>query len=285
MAPPGGTQSLPGRCRVVAAGLPAVPCPDPAGRGGSRPRLVRGRACRDHPPLRAGDRQAAGRAGGGDGCRGRSRVLRRPYSGAVHRLDPAGDLRRRQGDRDAAGGAAPGHRQGRRPAGPDEDAADRRGETEPQADGYPGLRLRRRAVSAPAARHHRPARRPARSPHAAAPAQGHGEMAGRIGAARSGRGDRRRVQPGRGPRPAAQANVGGPGRRSRGPARPDPRRGRPPRRHRPHRDRLHTRAGVHLESGLVPASRRRSRSRGLGRRQGTRGPGRPQRPGRRRDRR
>jgi hypothetical protein len=71
-----------------------------------------------------------------------------------------------------------------------------RGETLPQADGHLGLRLRHRAITAPPARHHRPARRAARAPHAAAPAQSHGEMAGRIGAARPRRRHRRRVQPG-----------------------------------------------------------------------------------------
>ena len=60
---------------------------------------------------------------------------------AVHRLDAAGDLRRRQGDRDAARGAAGGHRQGRRPPGQDAHPAGSRGEAEPQADGHPGLRL------------------------------------------------------------------------------------------------------------------------------------------------
>ena len=104
LAPAGGTQPLPGRCRLVAAGLPSVPCPGPAGRGGGGARLVRGRARGDHPPLRAGDRQAAGRAGGGERRRRHRRVLRRPGPGAVHRLDAAGDLRRRQGDRDAARG-------------------------------------------------------------------------------------------------------------------------------------------------------------------------------------
>ena len=156
LAPAGGAQPAPGRCRVVAAGLPAVPRPGAAGRGGSGTRLFRGRARGDHPPLRAGDRQAAGRAGGGERRRRYRRVLRRPCPGAVHRLDAAGDLRRRQGDRDAARSAAPGHRESRRPAGPDADPAGGRGETEPQADGHLGLRLRRRAVPAPPARHHRP---------------------------------------------------------------------------------------------------------------------------------
>ena len=102
---------------------------------------------------------------------GHRRLLRRPHPGAVHRLDAAGDLRGRQGDRDAARGAAPGHRQGRRPPGPDAHPAGSRGETEPQADGHPGLRLRRRAGTAPPARRDRPARRPARPPQAPAPAQ------------------------------------------------------------------------------------------------------------------
>ena len=56
----------------AALSLPAcrpVPYPGPAGRGGSSTRLVRGRARGDHPPLRAGDRQTAGRAGSGERCR------------------------------------------------------------------------------------------------------------------------------------------------------------------------------------------------------------------------
>jgi hypothetical protein len=188
-----GSQSVPGRCRAVAAGLPPVPCPGPAGRGGSSARLVRGRARGNHPPLRAGDGQTAGRAGSGERCLRHRRVLRRPHPRAVHRLDAAGTLRRRQGDRDAAPGTAPGNRQSRGPAGPDADPADPRGETLPQADGHLGLRLRHRAITAPPARHHRPARRAARAPHAAAPAQDHGEMAGRIGAARPGYRRRRRL--------------------------------------------------------------------------------------------
>jgi hypothetical protein len=52
----------------------------------------------------------------------------------------------------------------RRPPGEDADPADGRGETQPQADGGPGRRLRRRACPAPPARRDRPARRPARIP-------------------------------------------------------------------------------------------------------------------------
>ena len=59
------------------------------------------------------------------------------------------------------------------------------------------------------------------------------QMAGRVGGTRSRRHDRRRVRPGRSPRPGPPADLGRPGRRGRAPARPDPRRGRPPRRHDP----------------------------------------------------
>jgi hypothetical protein len=117
-----GAQSVPGRCRAVAAGLPPVPCPGPAGRGGSSARLVRGRARGNHPPLRAGDGQTAGRAGSGERCLRHRRVLRRPHPRAVHRLDAAGTVRRRQGDRDAAPGRCarkpPEPRPGRAGCGP-----------------------------------------------------------------------------------------------------------------------------------------------------------------------
>ena len=43
------------RCRLVAAGAPALPYPGPPGRTGGSTRLVRDRARRDHQPLRAGD--------------------------------------------------------------------------------------------------------------------------------------------------------------------------------------------------------------------------------------
>lgn len=55
----------------------------------------------------------------------------------------------RKGDRDAARGAAGGHRQGRRPPGQDAHPADGRGEAEPQADGRLGVRVRRRPGPAP----------------------------------------------------------------------------------------------------------------------------------------
>ena len=93
-------------------------------------RVVRGRARGHHPQVRAGDRQAAGRTGNARCCLRYRRVLRFPCPGAVHRLHAAGDLRRRQGDRDAAWGAAPGHRQSRRPPGPDADPAGRRGKAQ-----------------------------------------------------------------------------------------------------------------------------------------------------------
>src|SRR5690349_9895440 len=45
-----GQAPLPGRCRLVAAGAPALPCPGPPGRPGGSTRLVRDRARRDHRP-------------------------------------------------------------------------------------------------------------------------------------------------------------------------------------------------------------------------------------------
>jgi GAF domain-containing protein len=72
-----------------------------------------------------------------------------------------------KGRGDAPGGATGRHRQGRRPAGEDAHPADRRGETEPEADGRPGHCLRHRPREAPPARRDRPARRPARRPQAA----------------------------------------------------------------------------------------------------------------------
>ena len=70
----------------------------------------------------------------------------------------AGADLRREGHRDAAGGAAPGHREGRRRgAGQARDPAVARGEERPQADGRAGLRLRRRPGPAhPRGRHQHP---------------------------------------------------------------------------------------------------------------------------------
>ena len=57
----------------------------------------------------------------GERRQGHHRLLRRPHPRALHCLDAAGDLSRRQGDRDAARGAAGGRRQGRRPPGQEVD--------------------------------------------------------------------------------------------------------------------------------------------------------------------
>ena len=119
--------------------------------------------------------------------------------------------------------------------------ADGRGEAEPQADGRPGHRLRRRARETPPARRDRPARRPERHPPAPSRAEGPGQVAGRVRPQGPRGHDRRRVRRGRGPRPAAPADLGRPPRRRRAPAQPDPRRGRPPRRHDPHHYRHHSR--------------------------------------------
>jgi hypothetical protein len=86
-------------------------------------------------------RQAADRAGRGERRRGHHRLLRCPHPAALHAIDAAGHLSRRQGDRDAARGAAAGHCQGRRPSRPDAHPAGGRGEIEPQADGHPGMRV------------------------------------------------------------------------------------------------------------------------------------------------
>ena len=90
-----------------------------------------------------------------------SRLLRRPHPGAVHAGNAGHRVRRLQGHRDARGGAAGRHREGRRPAGEDAHPAGGRGETEPQENGRPGHCLRRRARHVPPARRDRPARRPA----------------------------------------------------------------------------------------------------------------------------
>jgi hypothetical protein len=83
----------------------------------------------------------------------------------------AGHVRRLQGHLDAPGSAARCHGEGRREHGKDADPAVGRGEAEPQEDGLPGHRLRRRASEAPPARRHRPAGRPARHPQAPARAK------------------------------------------------------------------------------------------------------------------
>jgi hypothetical protein len=126
---------VPGRCGLVLAGAPVFPCPGPARRSGSCARPVPGCGRGDHPVIG----KTAGRAGGHSRGGGYRRVLRPPRPGAVHRLDAAGGLRRRQGDRDAARSAAPGYCRSRRPPRPDADPADPGPETLPQADGHPGL--------------------------------------------------------------------------------------------------------------------------------------------------
>ena len=144
LAETGSGQLVPGRRRPVPASGPALALPGEAGRAGGSPRLVRGRARGHRPPVRPGHRQTAARAGR-DGSRRRyPRVLRRPGPGAVHAADAGGPVRRLQGHRDAARGAAGRHREGRRPAGEDAHPAGLRGETEPQENGRPGHRLRRR---------------------------------------------------------------------------------------------------------------------------------------------
>ena len=142
---PGAPDYLPGRRRPVPAGRAALPYPGETGRPRGGPRLVRRRARRDRPPLRPGDRQTADRGVRRALRRRHPRVLRRPGPGAVHAGHAGRAVGRLQGHRDAARGAAGGHREGRREAGEDAHPADGRGEAEPQADGRPGHRLRRRA--------------------------------------------------------------------------------------------------------------------------------------------
>ena len=136
----------------------------------------------------------------------------------------AGADLRREGHRDAAGGAAPGHREGRRRgAGQARDPAVARGEERPEADGRAGLRLRRRPgpahprrtiISTPAQksaqkrRKNEGAGRQAEGQAEAAGAAGAGQVADRLGHRRHPRRHRRRLRRGRTPRPAAQAGMG-----------------------------------------------------------------------------
>ena len=102
----------------AALSLPAgrhLALPGEAGCAGGSPRLVRGRARGHRPPERPGHRQTAARAGRDGGRRRYPRVLRCPGPGAVHATDAGGPVRRLQGHRDAARGAAGHHREGRRP--------------------------------------------------------------------------------------------------------------------------------------------------------------------------
>ena len=66
LAAPRGAELAPGRRRPVPAGRAALPLAGHAGRAGGRPRVFRRRARRDRPPLRPGDRQAAGGGVRGD---------------------------------------------------------------------------------------------------------------------------------------------------------------------------------------------------------------------------
>jgi hypothetical protein len=212
LAPPGGAQPLPGRRRLVAAGLPAFPCPGPA----AAVEAARGSFEAAHAALTGRCGPVMGKRQFEQAVVSAAADIAAFYAARVPvpcTADAAGTFRRCQGDRDAARSAAPGDRQGRQPPGQDADPAGGRGETEPQEDGYPGLRLRRRASPAPPARRDRPARRAPRSPHAPPQAQGEGEMAGRIGGTRPCRGHRRRLQPGRSPRPGPPADLDRPGRR------------------------------------------------------------------------
>ena len=80
--------------------------------------------------------------------------LQRVISPAPDGLAAGADLRR-EGHRDAAGRAAPGHREGRRRGGGQaRHPAVARGEERPQADGRAGLRLRRRPGPAHPRGHH-----------------------------------------------------------------------------------------------------------------------------------
>ena len=81
---PGAAELVPGGRGPVAAGRAALPFPGDTGRARGRPRVLRRRARRDHPPLRPGDRKTAAR-GVRRACRRRHpRLLRRPDPAAVH---------------------------------------------------------------------------------------------------------------------------------------------------------------------------------------------------------
>ena len=105
--------------------------------------------------------------------------LRRVISPAPDGLAAGADLRR-EGHRDAAGRAAPGHREGRRRGG--EQAghpAVARGEERPQADGRAGLRLRRGPGPAhPGGRHQHPRAEAEEEESAGREAEGQGRSRG-----------------------------------------------------------------------------------------------------------
>ena len=162
---PGSGELLPGRRRPVAAGRAAFPFPGEAGRHRGGPRLVRCRARRGRPPLRAGDGQAAGRGGRRatpppisprstpPGFRSRAR----PSTLLVLSADCKGIVMRPGALRAATARAAArlGKMRTRLSAG-------EKPNRKRMADAR--HRLRRRAGDAPPARRDRPARRPARCP-------------------------------------------------------------------------------------------------------------------------
>ena len=227
---PGRPQRAPAGRGAEPAGGEALPRAAEARRDRVGARLYRGGGRRGRPRDRREDRETAAGGAGPPGRRARGGVL--PVAGdqpGPGGLAAGADLRR-EGHRDAAGRAAPGHREGRRRGGGQaRDAAVARGEERPQADGRAGLRLRRRPGPAhPRGRHQHPsaeekeeagAGRQAEGEEQAAGAAGAGKVADRLGHRRHPRRHRRRLRRGRTPRPAAQAGMGRPRRREQHPDR------------------------------------------------------------------
>jgi hypothetical protein len=133
---------------------------------------------------------------------------------------------RRQGHRHAAGGAAPGDREGRCIGGGQAGhEAVARGEERPQADVRGRRRLRRRPGPADAGGRHQHPRAEAEEEESAGQegeatgAAGPRQVADRLGHRRHPRRHRRRVRRGRAPRPRPPAGMGGADRREQHPDR------------------------------------------------------------------
>ena len=144
LAPAGSTEPVPGRCRPVAAGLPSRP-PHALARLAAI-EAVRGSFETAHAAITRrcgpvmGKRQAGQAVVAAAGDIAAFYAARVPVPCTASTLlvlsaDTKGIVMRPQALRPATAS--------RRPAGPDADPADPRGETLPQADGHLDLRLRR----------------------------------------------------------------------------------------------------------------------------------------------
>ena len=227
---PGAAQYLPGRRRAVAAGRTALAT---AWRSWPRCEAARGSFDAAHAAIARRCGPVMGKRQIEESVAHAAADIPAFYAARVP--EPCTSMalvvlsRRLQGHRDAARGAAAGHREGRRPAGED------------CAPGWPPGRNRAAsgwppwsASTTPSPANRRPhdviappGGRSGSRPLRPGP-QGPGQVAGRVRPQGPGRGHRRRVRRGRGPRPRPPADLGRPGRRGRHQLEPDPRRGRPP---------------------------------------------------------